>query len=798
MLLRTRRQNWILNYKVAALGAYATIFVEAVYLILGGFRNASPLVISILTNGSAVILAGSDGPRALSSAAIRISATMVFLLASIVTTTERENFDGTAASLCSVAHLIHQCSVQRKGWQSSIFLQQTEEAKDKHEEDRDHGYNSSAANFSRHLIFQFGNDIKFDGGHLLFLSLGNVAIYRIFDFDLGFGLLFASFSLAPCAALLLLVNWAQLRGRQVKINEAIQKSFARVFLLSMPISFIFFSFVDMGVDIAWWKPAFGAGWLSFLLSTLVPLIRFFVHVTFFPCTACRGTNGRLQNTSNDSRGYCTSTTASAMLTEDDVRYANQSTLFYFNYSQNPKVVERFWLNDEAFFQVNPKTLVLTMGLCWALAVVSVNAENLTGYDYDQLSSGLSNGCRLAVFYVIITFTLVSSGHNPVQSWPNALTPSPPSILNLDNHALKAALGTALLHAANVTTQMLYPSLPVDLAVRSLIPLICVGIAPLLLVGISRVSTEPDDVIPDGAMPTPSKTLLPNKAIDHTAKASHQDASLVCRSFRIEHLDLRLLAMCAAAAMYGLIFHEEIWPLPISCVVFMLMTAMLIYWRNAIPRSRHSEPWLLCCAATIQVCIFSHYNFLNLFAALYDETGSREENLSRPLSISLWYAVPLTMLLVDSQSPRITAEQNWFTTVSPSSANPVLLRFPFILGVVWQLKNSQLTMTLAYAVLSSLFRSSLALPVGIIIGTLAMMIFVLGFRRQYSREAEKSFDAIRLAASVCATVTACSATQLKIYGLLQFEDNFTLGSSTAFLAYCAFPMMLRHLSWLKET
>jgi len=100
--------GWRLDYQVAAFGAYATILVESVSLILGGIEDASALSISLLTNGSAVIFAGFYWANAAPLAAIRIGLTAIFLVWSIATKPEKDSFDGTYAILCSCAHLVYQ------------------------------------------------------------------------------------------------------------------------------------------------------------------------------------------------------------------------------------------------------------------------------------------------------------------------------------------------------------------------------------------------------------------------------------------------------------------------------------------------------------------------------------------------------------------------------------------------------------------------------------------------------------------------------------------------------------------
>ena len=102
MCITTKLPAWYLNYQVAAFGAYATILVESIHLILRGFENASLLPISILTNGSAVLVAGFGGACSTPLAILRICLTSLFLLSAIILH-EDETFDGTYATLCSVA-----------------------------------------------------------------------------------------------------------------------------------------------------------------------------------------------------------------------------------------------------------------------------------------------------------------------------------------------------------------------------------------------------------------------------------------------------------------------------------------------------------------------------------------------------------------------------------------------------------------------------------------------------------------------------------------------------------------------
>ena len=113
--------NWTLNYQVAAVGAYATILVESIYLILGGLENTSLLSISILTNTSVVLFAGFGNASSTPLVSIRICLTGLFLLWAIVFH-ENETVDGTYAIFCSVVHLFYQLQLRHNDDRFEGFL----------------------------------------------------------------------------------------------------------------------------------------------------------------------------------------------------------------------------------------------------------------------------------------------------------------------------------------------------------------------------------------------------------------------------------------------------------------------------------------------------------------------------------------------------------------------------------------------------------------------------------------------------------------------------------------------------
>ena len=253
---------WHLSYPVAAIGAYATIFIEAIYLIIvGDFADAGPLAISILTNGFSVFVTGFGGSRAVPLAVAAILVTTVFLFVSITFRGQGQDFDRTYASLCGVAHLSHQCVVVWKESQRKRLSVQKQSNKESKEE-------KTSMPFSRDLTIHFGKYFQIEGSILLFLTLGTAMTYRIFDFDLGFGLVFASLSTVLSIAVVIFINWARPLGWAITTSGAVVRFFVVPFLLLSPVSFVFFTYAIIEIEIPWWKPAVGVAWYVTLFKQL--------------------------------------------------------------------------------------------------------------------------------------------------------------------------------------------------------------------------------------------------------------------------------------------------------------------------------------------------------------------------------------------------------------------------------------------------------------------------------------------------------------------------------------------------
>lgn len=260
--------NWTLNYQVAAFGAYATILVGAIYLILGRFENASLLSISILTNASALLVTGFSGTSSTPFAVTRICLTSLLLLWALIAS-ENETFDGTYAILCSLAHFFYQFRLWNKGGDSEGFLPPHDiyakigEAPSESCLRNPPTDSNNGASFSRSLRIFFGDSFCFEGTMVPVTILGTVMVYRIFDFNPGFGLVFAFMSASFSSTTLFFINYARMRGRRMETRKELLILFS--LMLAIGNFFVFSTIMDAPVlDLfsRWseWSITFGVAW----------------------------------------------------------------------------------------------------------------------------------------------------------------------------------------------------------------------------------------------------------------------------------------------------------------------------------------------------------------------------------------------------------------------------------------------------------------------------------------------------------------------------------------------------------
>lgn len=225
----------------------------------------SLLSISILTNASVILVAGFGGPSATPLAILRICLTSLFLLCAIILH-EDEEFDGTYPVLCSVAHLTYQLGLQYCGKDSEGYLPRHEK------EAKTDGAppesclrvpptdDNDTTNSSRDLCIFFGDSLCLEGSVSPITLLGTVMTYRVFDFDLGFGLVFAFMSAFLSSIILLFINSVRQRGRRIDSQKIIQRLISLMLIIGI-ISFVFFTTVEFpDIDFSWLRVAFGVAW----------------------------------------------------------------------------------------------------------------------------------------------------------------------------------------------------------------------------------------------------------------------------------------------------------------------------------------------------------------------------------------------------------------------------------------------------------------------------------------------------------------------------------------------------------
>ena len=270
--LRFQIPSWCLKYQVASIGVYATTLVEGTYLVLGGFGNATPLAISLLTNASAIGLAGLGGSNAVPVATFRMCATSLFLLGSMVIVHEGETYNGTYAALCSLALLIYNSLLLYDENQRSLQEDKKRTEDSMQQENLPFSFNGAASPY-RNLILQYRDSVRVDCGVLLLFTLGTVMTYRVFDFDLGFGLVFASVSAVLCIGIILCSGYlVKTRERILDINKPLLMLIRLLVMIGCPVFGFFCAYnqlfdaedndapLSFIGDLSWWRVSFGVSW----------------------------------------------------------------------------------------------------------------------------------------------------------------------------------------------------------------------------------------------------------------------------------------------------------------------------------------------------------------------------------------------------------------------------------------------------------------------------------------------------------------------------------------------------------
>ncbi len=411
----------------------------------------------------------------------------------------------------------------------------------------------------------------------------------------------------------------------------------------------------------------------------------------------------------------------------------ESATYRITRHKGQDLVERFWLNDQEWFQISPRSFVIFFVTCLALASFSSGALN-SGGSFDSIGGHISKN---TAFYVTMAFTLVSTGHTPAGDSPELMfVPLRHSFPDWKATA-RAIIGTMLVHAYLV----LPASSIVDLSFAT--PLACAVMVPLLLAGISKPlnSTGQQGKCELGLARNTEEVGFDEATSSTTDWAI--DSTLAYSSPRIKCLDLRVLLFGLSIALFDILcnqYKDEMFVTrwPISAVISISVTGVWLFLETSIPESRDVEPGILLLATTALVAIFSHVNFLDAFG-LHDEADSSSthampmpENArhSRPILVALWYTMLTSLIVVNRLLVQREVEQTLPATNGPPRKDHLLFGFRVEasqINFAWQLRNSSVATCLMFAMIASCLGESWLLEMNTTVAGLLLFALIIGFQ-----------------------------------------------------------------------
>ena len=386
-----------------------------------------------------------------------------------------------------------------------------------------------------------------------------------------------------------------------------------------------------------------------------------------------------------------------------------STTFQIRRQKGPDLVDRFWLNNQQWFQISPRSFVILFVSCISLAAFSGGALNPDG-NFASIGSHLSKN---TAFYLTMIFTFVSTGHTPVGDSPELMfVPLKHSFPHLKPIA-RAVTITIVVHA-----YLFIPAFS-KADISFVTPIACTIMTPLLLAGIAK-TVDPTDRGSKHALDLEADTVhvTSDKPIPSTTDWA-VDSTLVYTSSKIRCLDFRVLLLGLSVTLFDVLcnqYQDEMfvkrWPT--SAVISLSVLVIWLYLENMIPGFRDVEPGILFVAATSLVGIFGHVNFLDAFG-LYDYER-QDENIAHtmpvpdnsrhfnPILIALWYATLISMVVINRRLVQRKKERTLFATDGQLPREDHLL-FGFYVRMshfkfTWQLRNSRLGISLVFATLAS--------------------------------------------------------------------------------------------------
>lgn len=492
----------------------------------------------------------------------------------------------------------------------------------------------------------------------------------------------------------------------------------------------------------------------FLFRTTYTACRFLTHATIYSCTACNqreaGINGPLNQ---EASAACIWDDYAALpALNHDKDDTNGSTTLRISRHKGLDLIERFWLNDQEWCQISPRSFVIFFVSCLALASFSGGALNPDGM-FASIGSHVSKNIA---FYVTMIFTFASTGHTPVGDSPELMFVS----LRHSFPEWKATAG-AIIMTIMVQSYILFVA-PAGSVLGFVVPLVCTVMAPLLLAGVSK-RLDPIDRQGKCEPSTEEQQvgLGSDEPVLSSAKISKIDSTLVYSSSRIRGFDLRVLLLGLSITFFDILYNKYqddvfLAGWPTSAVIPVSVTVMWLYLENTIPRPRDLEPWILSLAVTALVGNFSPVNFQDVFGLGDNKRGNEVSKQTIPLLekakrsehilSALWYTTLFSMVVVNRRLVHRNARDKIPTATGQFPKKDHLL-FGFQIKTSrihfeWQLRNSRVVISHVFAMLASCLGESWPLGMDTTVADLFIFTLVVGFQLQPTYDStveEKGLD-----------------------------------------------------------
>ena len=450
--------------------------------------------------------------------------------------------------------------------------------------------------------------------------------------------------------------------------------------------------------------------------------------------------------------------------------------FRIKQQKGPDLVERFWLNEQEWFQISPRSFVILFVSSIALALFSGGALNPEG-TFANIGSHIS---KATIFYVTIAFTLVSTGHTAAEDSPELMfVPLRHSFPEWKTIA-KAIITTMLVH-----TYIIFVT-PADPILTFFTPLACIVTAPMLLTGISKpLDPRRQQSSTETVTEAEAVSVTTDELVSSTARTWTVDSTLVYSSSRIRRFDVRVLLLGLSIALFDLLCNDYQdgvsstgWPA--SAAIAMSVTVVWLYVENMLPKSQDLEPGLLSLAVAVLVWNYSPFS-LPSSSGLYDNKWGDEEptpaepipeiaSRSNPILITLWYS---TLFFIIVLNHRLN-NQKLDGALPPIDGPPrikdhVLFDFRVKtsrMSFAWQLRNSCVTCFLQLAWLASCLSENWPLEDNTTVASLLLFTLIVGFRIHHGSDpSDEKRSLPHIAALGFSALTTVLAVGLNRHGLL---------------------------------